>query len=98
MAALASAASIKFQYEKRRLICAFLLFEAWGGYTILCKVPSFLHIPLHIFVIAALMTGISSARYAAPGPPPVLTSSSLMTGLSTVVSHTETHAGHPSPQ
>ncbi|KAF6764402.1 hypothetical protein DFP72DRAFT_1130108 [Ephemerocybe angulata] len=48
---------------------------------------SLLGIPLNIFVVATLMTGVSSARYA------VLTFSSLMIYL-VFVSRAETYAGH----
>ncbi|KAF6764406.1 hypothetical protein DFP72DRAFT_1040218 [Ephemerocybe angulata] len=51
------------------------------------QLSSLLGIPLNIFVVATLMTGVSSARYA------VLTFSSLMIYL-VFVSRAETYAGH----
>ncbi|KAF6764438.1 hypothetical protein DFP72DRAFT_1059419 [Ephemerocybe angulata] len=109
VAALALAASVKYQDEKHRF-WAFCLFEACVGMyypvqgmlrgTLISNehratLSSLFRIPLNIFVVAALMTGVSSARYAVlTASALVLTFSSLMTGL-VVVSRTETHAGHP---
>ncbi|KAF6764412.1 hypothetical protein DFP72DRAFT_1059393 [Ephemerocybe angulata] len=51
--------------------------------------------PLNIFIVAALVTGFFSTRYAVlTASALVLTFSSLMTGL-VVVSGTESHAGYP---
>ncbi|KAF6764442.1 hypothetical protein DFP72DRAFT_1163405 [Ephemerocybe angulata] len=61
-------------------------------------VPSLLHIPLNIFVVAVLMKGVSSARYAIPTPHLLEPYDWPCRPSTVVVSRTETHAGHPSPQ
>lgn len=112
LSALALAGAVGFKDEKRRF-WAFCLFEACVGMyypvqgmlrgTLISNehratLSSLFRIPLNIFVVVALMTGVSSARYAVlTASALVLTFSSIMTGL-VIVDRSEEHGKHPASE